>query len=506
MCGGCMMEGVASEAASLAGTLGLGKLIVLYDRNKITIEGSTDIAMCEDVGARFAAYGWQVQDIADGEDIDAIDDALQIAKAETKKPSLIIVHTKIAHGTAKEGLPSAHGEPLGAENIAAMKESVNWEGKYPFDVPTDVYRHFGTVMPVLANYERKWNELFEKYRAEYPELAAQWDAWHAREMQIDLVNDEAFWKFDGKMATRAASGEVLNRLAARLPNLFGGSADLAPSNKTNLKNKGDFSAADYAGDNIHFGVREFAMAAACNGIALYGGLKVFCATFFVFSDYLKPALRMSALMKLPILYVLTHDSIGVGEDGPTHQPIEQLAALRATPNTIVFRPADAKETAAGYVAALHADGPTALVLSRQNLPLYEETGANAMKGGYILKDCAGTPDVLLMASGSEVELIYKAAEALKEEGIAARVVSMPSFELFEAQDAAYKESVLPKSVRARVAVEAAASFGWDRYTGLDGAIIAHDGFGASAPAGKLFEAYGFTAENVVAAAKRVLGK
>ncbi len=503
---GDMMEGVASEAASMAGSMGLSKLIVLYDSNRITIEGDTDITFRENVSARFASYGWHVQSVENGENTDAIEAALIKAREETEKPSLIVVRTKIAYGTAKEGKASAHGEPLGEDNIKLMKKFYGWESEDAFAVPGDVYAYFNSLLPGFQKAEDDWNALFEAYSKQYPELRREWDEWHSGRLPDELLNDESFFRFEGKAATRSASGEVLNRLIKYLPNLFGGSADLAPSNKTNLKGAGDFSAGSYEGSNIHFGIREFAMAAACNGIMLYGGLRAFCATFLVFSDYLKPALRLSALMKLPVIYVLTHDSIGVGEDGPTHQPIEQLASLRSIPNTLVFRPADSKETAAAYISALSADGPSVLALSRQNLPLYEETGKGALKGAYILRDTQGEPDVILIASGSEVEIIMKASELLKEKGVRTRVVSMPCMELFDRQSEEYKKSVLPDSVRARVAVEAASSFGWHKYTGLDGRVISIDRFGASAPAGVLFEKLGLTAESVVKAALETAGK
>ena len=508
LCGdGCLMEGVASESASLAGTLGLGKLIVLYDRNKITIEGDTDIAFTEDVGARYAAYGWQVQEVADGEDIDAIDAAIQAAKADTKHPSLIIVHTEIAHGTPKAGKASAHGEPLGEENIKAMKEFYGWDHEEAFFVPVDVKAHFAALELGYAKEELEYDVMFKKYQLTYPELAKKWDEWHDKSLPEALKNDARLWNVEGAKATRAVSGSVLNVFAEYLPNLFGGSADLAPSNKTEMKDRGYFSASNPGGANIHFGIREFAMACICNGIMLYGGLRAYCATFMVFVDYLKPALRLSALMHLPVVFVMTHDSIGVGEDGPTHEPIEQLASLRATPDTLVFRPADAKETAACYIAAWENSKPAVMALTRQNLPQYAETGKDAAKGGYILKDAAnGKPDVILMASGSEVELIYKAADELAKDGIGARVVSMPCTELFDEQSEAYKASVLPDSVRARVAVEAASSFGWAKYVGLDGKYVCLDHFGASAPAGILFKEFGFTVENVVASAKAALKK
>ena len=501
---GCMMEGASAEAASLAGTMGLGKLILLYDSNRITIEGQTDITFREDVGARYAAYGWQVLSVEDGEDIDAIAAAIEKAKQETKKPSLIIVETEIARGTPKAGKSSAHGEPLGEENIQAMKSFYGWQEEAAFAIPQSVYDHFDQMKPGFQKAEDEWNKLFSDYGKAYPDLARKWEDWQSGKLPVDFASQADFWDFSDKTATRAASGTVLNRLAAGGLNLFGGSADLAPSNKTELKGLGDFGPDSYDGSNIHFGVRELAMACACNGMALYGGLRPFCATFFVFSDYVKPALRLSALMKLPVMYIMTHDSIGVGEDGPTHQPVEQLAALRATPNTTVFRPADGKETAAGYLAALQAEGPTVLVLSRQALPLYEETGRDALRGGYILQDSAGVPDVILLASGSEVGVAMEAGKLLREKGYQPRIVSMPSFELFAAQDSAYQESVLPRAVRARVAVEAGSSFGWGRYVGLDGATVTLDHFGASAPGSALFSAFGFTPEHVAETAEEVI--
>lgn len=501
---GCMMEGASAEAASMAGSMELGRLILLYDSNNITIEGETSITFREDVGGRFAAYGWQVLQVEDGEDVDAITAAIETAKGETKRPSLIIVKTEIARGTPKAGKSSAHGEPLGEENLKAMKAFYGWEGEDGFTIPEDVYAHFAAMQPGFQALEDQWNAMFGAYEAAHPDLAQKWNDWQAGKLPVDFAAQADFWDFADKTATRAASGTVLNRLAAGGLNLFGGSADLGPSNKTTLKDKGDFGADNYGGVNIHFGVRELAMACACNGLALYGGLRPFCATFFVFSDYVKPALRLSALMHLPVLYVMTHDSIGVGEDGPTHQPVEQLAALRATPNTVVFRPADGKETAAGYLAALTADGPTVLVLSRQNLPLYENTGKDAMRGGYILRDTDGEPDVILLASGSEVELAVKACALLEEQGTGVRVVSMPSFELFEAQEEAYQEQVLPRKVKARVAVEAGSSFGWAKYVGLDGATVTLDHFGASAPAPVLFREFGFTPEHVAETAMQVM--
>lgn len=507
ICGdGCMMEGISSEAASLAGTLGLGKLILLYDDNDISIEGNTNIAMREDVPARFAAYGWHVQKVQDGNDADQIAAAIEAAKQDPR-PSLIVVPTTIGYGCpAKAGKASAHGEPLGAENLAATKAFLGMSEE-SFHVDAEVYAHAAEKIEAGAADEQAWNDLFARYAQAYPDLAKEWDLWHADKLPFDFESDADLWSFDGPAATRATSGTVLNKLAKRVPNFFGGSADLAPSNKSDIKGAGDFSKENYAGSNLHFGVREHAMAAICNAIALHGGLRAYAATFFVFSDYMKNAMRLSALMKLPVTYILTHDSIGVGEDGPTHEPIEQLAGLRATPDLLVFRPADGKETTAGWEVALTSGLPTCLVLTRQNLPQYEGSGTAALKGGYVLADSdKPTPDAILMASGSEVEQAMGAKALLKEQGVDVRVVSMPCMELFDEQDAAYRESVLPAAVRARVAVEAGATMPWYKYVGLDGAVIGLDHYGASAPAKLLFEQFGFTAQHVCEETLRVLGK
>jgi transketolase len=496
---GCLMEGISGEASSLAGTLGLGKLIVMYDSNNISIEGNTDIAFREDVAKRYEAYGWQVLRVDDGNDTEKVQKALEEAKAELRRPSIIIVKNIIGYGCpAKQGKASAHGEPLGKDNIAAAKEYLNW--KYDeFTVPDEVKAYMEEYRAKASKTEENWNKLFEAYAKAYPELAKEWELWFNGKPEKELYDMESFWSFEKPMATRESSGIIINRLAKLIPNLIGGSADLAPSNKTYMQGRGDFSAEDRSGSNLHFGVREHAMAAIANGVYVHGGLRVFVSTFFVFSDYMKASMRLSALMKLPVTYVLTHDSIGVGEDGPTHEPIEQLASLRSIPNMIVFRPADSKETAAGwYLSLAKEDAPVSLVLTRQTLPLYENTGKNALKGAYIIKDSEKeTPDIILMASGSEVELIFKAADELKAKGIAARVVSVPSFELFEAQSSEYKEKVLPGKVRARLAVEAASSFGWHKYTGLDGDVLSIDHFGASGKADELFKTFGFTVENVV---------
>ncbi len=500
---GCMMEGVSGEASSLAGALKLGKLIVFYDDNGISIEGDTSVAFTEDVSMRYRAYGWQVIEVNDGNDIRALSTAIKAAKREQSKPSLIHVRSKIGYGTPLAGLAKTHGEPLGAENITRTKETLEWPCEKDFEVPAELTAHMESLVKALGAVETHWNGMLTSYEKVHPDLYKLFMACHEEEAP-DLSGDPAFWAFEGKAATRSTSGKVLNLLADRLPNLVGGSADLAPSNKSEMTSKTWLSPDDYSGSNIHFGVREFAMAAVCNGLAVHGGLRSYCATFFVFSDYLKPALRLSALMGLPVTYVLTHDSIGVGEDGPTHQPIEQLAALRATPNVAVFRPADGRETSASYLAALHRKGPSCIVATRQDLPSYENSGPVAMRGGYVLSDCEGDPALLLIASGSEVELIVEAQKRLAAEGIAARVVSMPCMELFEEQDDDYRASVLPRHVRARLAVEAGASQPWYRYVGLDGDTICLDHFGASAPAHLLFEAYGFTVDNVVARAKALV--
>ncbi len=509
LCGdGCLMEGVSAEAASLAGTLGLGKLIVLYDSNKITIEGSTSIAFTENVRERFDAYGWQTLVVEDGNDIESIGKAIEAAKAETSKPSLIEIKTTIGYGAPnKQGKASAHGEPLGEEEIALAKKNLGWEYTEPFYVPEEVKAEMDKFRAEAIAKEEAWNKMFGRYCEEYPEMEEKWRIWHSEELPVDLLEDEDFWTYEGDIATRASSEKVLQKLSKLVPNLFGGSADLGPSNKSVMKDRQYYSKENPSGSNIHYGIREFAMTVIANSLALHGGLRPYIAGFFVFSDYMKAGLRLSALMELPVVSIFTHDSIGVGEDGPTHQPIEQLAALRSMPNYTVIRPCDTHETAAAwYLALTRRKSPTALILSRQSLPLLPETGKGALKGAYILKDCEGTPDVLLMATGSEVELIYKAYDELKEKGVKARVISMPSWEVFEEQSEEYKESVLPKNVRARVAVEAASDFGWQKYTGLDGKVVCMNGYGASAPAGLLFKHYGFTVENVVATALEVVGK
>ena len=481
LCGdGCLMEGVSAEAASLAGTMELGKLIVLYDSNRITIEGSTDIAFKENVRERF--------------------------DAETKRPTIIEIKTTIGYGAPnKQGKASAHGEPLGDEEIALAKKNLGWEYTEPFYVPEEVKENGAAVAKAGKEANDAWCEMFKKYRAEFPEMAEKWDVYYGNKLP-DLLNNEDFWTYEGDLATRASSEKVLNKLSKIVPNLFGGSADLGPSNKSVMKDREYYSPENPSGSNVHFGIREFAMTAMANAIALHGGLRPYIAGFFVFSDYMKAAMRISALSELPVISILTHDSIGVGEDGPTHQPIEQLAALRSMPGYTVIRPCDTHETAAAWYLALTRKQPTGIVLSRQSLPLLPETGKGALKGAYILQDCEGTPDIILMATGSEVELIYKANVFLTEQGYKVRTVSMPSFEVFEEQSEEYKESVLPNAVRKRVAVEAASDFGWYRYVGLDGKVVSMHGYGASAPAKELFKKFGFTVENVVNTALEVLKK
>jgi transketolase len=502
---GCLMEGITSEAASLAGTLGLGKFIALYDSNKISIEGSTDLAFTEDVAKRFEAYDWQVIKVADGNDVEAIGAAIEAAKAELSKPSMIIVSTQIGYGCpAKQGKASAHGEPLGVDNVKATKENLGFPVDKEFYVSDEVKVYMSELAKAGADKEAQWNTLFASYKAENPEKAAEYEYAMSGVVDVEALDSEDFWTFAAKPnATRNISGEVIQKLVKIVPNFFGGSADLAPSTKTWMNDQGEFSKTNYVGKNIHFGVRELAMTAMGNGISVHGGLKTFTSTFFVFSDYMKPMIRLASIMNTPHTFVLTHDSIGVGEDGPTHQPIEQLAGLRTIPNLVTFRPADAKEVAAAwYFAITSKTQPTAIVLTRQNVKFYENSGKIALKGGYILRDSEkATPDMILMASGSEVGLVMDAADVLKTEGVDVRVVSIPSMELFDAQSKEYKESVLPLTVRKRLAVEAARSFGWHQYVGLDGKVLGIDHFGASAPAERVFAEFGFTVEHVVALAK-----
>ena len=513
LCGdGCLEEGISYEACSFAGSHALGKLVLIYDDNDITIEGNTDITFREDVAARFKAQNWQVLNVdlaSKPDDIEALSAALEAAKANKTQPAIIICKTHIGQYSPLQDTAKSHGSPLGAENLAKTKETLGWDYP-PFECPQEVFDHCAEAAAAGASKQAAWNDLFAKYSAAYPDLAAL----YKKMMQGELPNFdeiEGLYDFEKPMATRQTSAKVLNVLAKELPMLIGGSADLTPSNLSDMKDTetvtfGHFSPENFAGRNVHFGIREHAMAAMANGIQLHGGLQAYCATFFVFSDYCKPAMRLSALMKLPVTYIMTHDSIGVGEDGPTHQAIEQLIMLRSVPGLKVYRPADGKETAAAWVSAISGNEPTVLALTRQNLPQYANSGKNALLGGYVLEDCDGTPDVLLIASGSEVELCVKAKAVLAEEGIQARVVSMPCFEEFEKQSEEYKQSVLPTGVKARVCVEAGCPYSWYKYAGDNGEIIAMRSFGASAPAGTLFAHFGFTVENVVEKAKASIAK
>lgn len=498
---GCMEEGISSEAFSLAGTLGLSKLIVLYDSNNITIEGNTDLAFTEDVNKRMEAFGFQTLTVEDGNNLEEISKAIEMAKAEKTKPSFITVKTKIAFGCpAKEGSESSHGSPLGEENVKALRDNLGWEEQEAFVIPQDVYDNFAQKAKKGQEAEDNWNKLFKAYCEKYPEKKELWDKYFAVIDDEKLLNCDEFWSYEDKpQATRSLSGNMINRLAKIMPNFWGGSADLGPSNKTVIKDGGSFSKNNYLGRNIHYGVREFAMAAIANGITLYGGTKTFVGTFFVFSDYLKPMARLAALMKIPVTYVLTHDSIGVGEDGPTHEPIEQLAMLRAMPNINVFRPADATETAAAWYSAITSKNtPTVLALSRQNLPQIEGSSKEALKGGYIIAESIkAKPDAIIIASGSEVSLAVDAKKELMEKGFDIRVVSMPCMDIFEQQSDEYKEKILPQTVEKRLVVEAGSSICWGKYLGFKGKSVTIDTFGASAPANVLFKKYGFTVENVV---------
>lgn len=504
---GCMMEGVSNEAFSLAGTLGLNKLIILYDSNNITIEGKCDLAFCEDTVKKMEAYGFYTQIVEDGNDIDKINEAIKNAKNQKEKPSFIKINTKIGYGCPKkEGSASSHGEPLGEDNVCDLRKTLNWQYNEPFFIPDDVYENCASFLDEKIKLTDKKEKIREEYFEKFPEMKTLYEEYFNFDFE-KIINDESIWTYDDKdKATRSSSGEILNKLKEKMKNLFGGSADLAPSNKTELKGLGDFSKDNYKGQNIHFGVREMAMAGIANGIVLYGGLKAFVSTFFVFSDYLKPMARLSALMKLPVIYVFTHDSIGVGEDGPTHEPVEHLAMFRSMPDFVTFRPADTKETIAGWKYALASkDKPVALVLSRQNLPQLKNTGNNALMGAYIVeKESKKEPDLIMVATGSELNLAIKAREELLKENIDARVVSMPSMELFEMQSEEYKESVLPSSNKKRLIIEALSKFGWGRYMGFEGKSITMDTFGASAPGSVLFEKYGFTVQNVVKTAKELL--
>lgn len=499
---GCMMEGVSAEASSLAGTLGLDKLIVLYDSNNITIEGNTDIAFREDVMKRYEAYNWQTILVEDGTDIDTVEKAILEAKADKSRPSLIEIRTVIGNGCdEKAGTAGAHGAPLGKENIAKMRENFGFSSE-EFSIEDSVKEYFENRKEELKENENRWNNLAKEYSEKYPEDYKEYKAWMNNEYDLTFLDKLSDYAVDD--ATRKSSGKVINDISKEIPNFVGGSADLAPSNKTYMDGLGDYSVDNRAGSNFHFGVREFAMAAVVNGISLHGGFTVFNSTFFVFSDYMKPAMRMAALMGLPVTYVLTHDSIGVGEDGPTHQPIEQLAMLRSVPNLNVIRPADSTEVVAAWKVALESKNtPTVLVLTRQGMPHLKTSSVDAKKGAYAINDVKN-PDILLMASGSEVNLINEASKKLKEENINAKVISIPSFELFDKQDKAYKEELFNSDVDYRLAVEAGTSFGWYKYIEGKGEVISIDEFGASAPGSQVFEKFGLTVDNVVNKVKKMV--
>lgn len=505
---GDQMEGVASEAASLAGTLGLGKLIYLYDDNHITIEGDTEIAFREDVGKRFEAYGWQVLRVADSEDIDALENAIKEAKADTEHPSLIIVRTHIGYGSPKQDNASCHGEPLGAEGVAKTKEAADWPVGQSFYVPVTVRKHFDDKLAACAEKQAAWEALLADYKVVYPELGKEFEERIKGDVLVSRSDLEAVFNDIEGISTREAGGEVLQKLSMQLPQLVGGSADLGPSNKTVMKTCGYYSKDDRTGRNIHFGVREHAMGKALNGIALHGGFIPFGGTFLVFADFMRPAVRMAALMGLRSIFVFTHDSIAVGEDGPTHQPVEHAMSLRVIPNLCVIRPADALETAMAWqTACLNQHKPTALLLSRQKLPVLHKYAAvihdNAGKGAYVLDAGEGEAKAVIIATGSEVHLALEAQAKLAEEGICVSVVSMPSWDMFEMQSEEYKKSVLPEGLP-KVAVEAGVTLGWSRYTGSEDNVIGINKFGASAPGGTVMKEYGFTAENVAAKVKSLL--
>jgi len=510
---GDLMEGVSHEAASLAGHLGLGKLIYLYDDNDISIERSTEITFTEDRMRRFEAYKWHVQEVEDGNDLDAVATAIERAQEETGKPSLIAVRTHIGFGSPrKQDTPSAHGEPLGPEEVLRTKENLGWPTDASFFIPEEAAAHFLQARARGKTMEEEWNETFLAYAHAFPDLADTWHRWMNHQFPEDLEQYFPSFAPDQKgPATRAASGKVLNALAPHIPNLVGGSADLAPSNKTLISGESDFLAGTYEGRNIRFGVREHGMGSIMNGMALHGGLIPYGGTFLIFSDYMKPAIRLAAMMGLQVIYVFTHDSIGLGEDGPTHQPIEQLASLRSIPNLVVLRPADANEVAQGWRIALQRkNGPVALALTRQGLPILDRSmlgpAESVAKGGYILKDTDdGRPDVILMASGSEVPIALEAALELEKQDINVRVVNMVSWELFDEQPAEYRDAVLPEGVTARLSVEAGCTQGWDKYTGSRGVVLGIDHFGASAPFQQLYEKFGITTKNLVEKALQLLG-
>lgn len=504
---GDLMEGVAAEAASLAGHLGLGKLIYLYDDNKISIDGSTDITFTEDVGRRFAAYNWHVLNVEDGNNVDALTSAIEAARLETDRPSLIVVRTTIGFGSPnKQGTASIHGSPLGPDEVVLTKRNLGWPEDQDFHVPQDVASHMGEAVDEGKKAEDTWNALFQQYAEAHPELAEQFNKWMNGELPSGWETELPVFEAGSKLATRASSHKVINAIASNMANLVGGSADLTGSNKTGIDGSTDFQRETPEGAYFRFGVREHGMGSICNGMILHGGVRPFCGTFLIFSDYMRPAVRLSALMRVPVVYVFTHDSIGQGEDGPTHQPVEHLLSLRAIPNLIVFRPADANEVSQGWrVAVEQSSRPTALVLTRQGVETLDRnvnaSAEGARKGGYVLSDSEGTPEMILMASGSEVGVVMAAADILRGEGHKVRVVSMPSWELFDEQSQGYRDSVLLPGVTKRLAVEAGTTMGWERYVGPEGKAFGLDRFGESGPGGVLFEHFGFTPENIANVAR-----
>ncbi len=506
---GDLMEGIASEAASLAGTMQLNKLIYLYDDNHISIEGKTDLAFTEDVRRRFRAYGWQVLRVADGNDIESIEEAIRSAQAELEQPSLIMVRNHIGYGSPKQDTADAHGEPLGLEALRATKEGFGWPLEPSFYIPDEALEHFRKALERGQRWEQEWQGLLGEYRQKFPAAARRLEQQLAGELPQDWEAEIPVFKpADGPLATRSASGKIMNALAKKLPAFLGGSADLAPSTKTRLIGYGDLGFGQACSRNIHFGVREHAMGAIVNGMALHGGLIPYAATFFIFSDYLRPSLRLAALMNLHSIFVFTHDSIGLGEDGPTHQPVEHLASLRAIPDFTVIRPADANEAAAAWRVAITRRKPVALILARQKTPVLDPAlfplAEGVSKGAYVLVDSEGRAELILIASGSEVHLALAAREALSAQGHQVRVVSMPCWEIFSEQSEEYRNQILPPETKVRLAIEAGSSLGWRRWVGSEGAVIAVDRFGASAPGPVVLEHYGFTVDNVLAQALSLL--
>jgi transketolase len=510
---GDLMEGVAAEASSLAGHLGLGKLIVLYDDNQVSLAGKAALSFSEDVPRRFEGLGWHAQAVPDGNDLDAIDKAIRDARAEGERPSIIAVRTVIGYGAPKKaGTHEAHGEPLGDAELQGAKQALGWPVEPRFLLPEAAVARFREALARGARGEADWQARLEAWRRAFPDLAIEWEHGQARTLTPGWDRDLPTFPAGTPVATRDASGAVLAAVSPRLPHLVGGDADLAPSTKTLVKTAGSFLRGTPGGRHLHFGVREHAMGAISNGLTYHGGLLVFCGTFFVFSDYMRPAVRLAALSELPVVYVWTHDSIGVGEDGPTHEPVEHLASLRAMPNLVVVRPADAAETVVAWRVALsRRHGPTALVLTRQKLPVLDRAlyapAEGLQRGAYVLADApGGTSELVLIGTGSEVQLVLGAQAALAKDGVRARVVSMPSWELFQAESPDYQESVLPGAVSRRLAVEAGATFGWERWVGSAGAVVGIDRFGASAPGEVVMKELGFTVENVVARARALLGR